>query len=137
MVSTSKQVDTMDIPAPLPAQRRRQHSAEFKARIIAACRQPGVSIAAIAHANDLNDNMIRKWLHKADTLLPVASPTTGHATIESLSPPVRLVPVRVAEPAATQERILLELRRPDWSLTIDWPESQAATCVSFLHGVLR
>ena len=33
---------------------RRRHRAEFKAAVIQACQQPGVSIAAIALANGLN-----------------------------------------------------------------------------------
>ena len=40
----------------VPAYRpRRRHSPEFKAQAIAACLQPGVSIAAIALANQLNE----------------------------------------------------------------------------------
>lgn len=31
--------------------RRRTHSSEFKAQVVASCRYPGVSIAAIAMAN--------------------------------------------------------------------------------------
>ena len=39
----------------LPGKRiRRRHSPEFKAQMIAACQQPGVSIAAVAQANGLN-----------------------------------------------------------------------------------
>lgn len=47
----------------LPAPRtRRRHSPEFKARVIEACLQPGVSIAAVALANQLNTNFVRKWV---------------------------------------------------------------------------
>ena len=42
--------------------RRRQHSAEFKAKVVAACRKPGVSIAAVALANRLNANLLRRWV---------------------------------------------------------------------------
>jgi len=41
---------------------RRQHSAEFKAKVVAACRKPGVSIAAVALANGLNANLLRRWV---------------------------------------------------------------------------
>jgi transposase len=40
--------------------RRRTHSAEFKAKVVSACRQPGVSIAAVALANGLNANLLRR-----------------------------------------------------------------------------
>ena len=41
---------------------RRIHSAEFKARILSECRQPGASVSAVAIANGLNTNVVRKWL---------------------------------------------------------------------------
>lgn len=41
---------------------RRTHSPEFKARVIAACRQPGASIAAVALAHGINANVVHKWL---------------------------------------------------------------------------
>jgi transposase-like protein len=38
--------------------KRRRHSAEFKAKVVAACRQPGVSMAAVALAHDpVNDGV--------------------------------------------------------------------------------
>jgi len=41
---------------------RRNHSPEFKAQVLAACRQPGASIAAVALAHGLNSNVVHKWL---------------------------------------------------------------------------
>ena len=41
---------------------RRRHSPEFRASVIQACLQPGVSMAAVALANGLNANMVRKWV---------------------------------------------------------------------------
>jgi transposase len=43
----------------------RRHSAEFKARVIELARQPGTSVAAVALANGLNANMLRRWIHEA------------------------------------------------------------------------
>jgi transposase len=42
--------------------RRRAHSVEFKAQVLAQCAQPGASIAAVALANGVNANLVRKWL---------------------------------------------------------------------------
>ena len=43
----------------LPARRsRRRHPAEFKRRIVQACQQGGISIAAVALANGLNANNV-------------------------------------------------------------------------------
>ncbi|MBV8618872.1 MAG: transposase [Curvibacter sp.] len=40
--------------------RRRIHSAEFKAHIVAACCKPGVSSASVAMANGINANLVRR-----------------------------------------------------------------------------
>jgi transposase len=51
------EVDTMQIKsAP-----RRRHDDELKARVLAACDEPGASVAAIARAYDLNANLVHKW----------------------------------------------------------------------------
>ena len=55
-------MDTLIQPAAAARRTRRRHSAEFKAQIAAACRQLGVSIAAVALANGLNANLVRRWL---------------------------------------------------------------------------
>ena len=46
----------------VPRRRRRQHSAEFKAKVVSACRKPGISMAAVALANKLNANLLRRWV---------------------------------------------------------------------------
>ena len=46
--------------------RRRRHSAEFKAAVIAECMRPGVSVAAVALGHSLNANMLRKWVIDAE-----------------------------------------------------------------------
>src|SRR5687768_13100361 len=41
---------------------RRQYRPEAKQAIVEQCRRPGVSIAAVALANGLNANVVRRWL---------------------------------------------------------------------------
>jgi len=48
------------IPVKTPVKRQRYPKA-FKARILAACEQPGVSVASVALANGLNANLVHKW----------------------------------------------------------------------------
>jgi transposase-like protein len=57
----------MDTSAPeLPGRRlRRQYSSEFRALVIEAASQPGVSVAAIALANGMNANLLRRWISMA------------------------------------------------------------------------
>lgn len=60
----TSQNGTQDVAA--AAKRRwRRHSPEFKARVIELARQPGASVAAVALANGLNANMLRRWIHEA------------------------------------------------------------------------
>lgn len=40
--------------------RRRRHTEEFKRQVIEACLEPGVSVAAIALANVLDANYLRR-----------------------------------------------------------------------------
>lgn len=42
----------------------RRHSDEFKARVIEMARQPNTSVAAVALANGLNANMLRRWVRE-------------------------------------------------------------------------
>lgn len=73
---------------------RRTHSAQFKAQVLSACRQPGTSISAVALAYGLNVNVVRKWLAgqgmKRCALAAQPSPTP--AALE-------FVPVSVSAPA--------------------------------------
>lgn len=57
-----------------PAKRGwRRHSEEFKARVIDLARQPGASTAAVALANGLNANMLRRWVREYEAALVVSS----------------------------------------------------------------
>jgi hypothetical protein len=45
--------------------RRRRHSDEFKAQVVAECARPGVSMAAIALHYGINANLLRRWVVQA------------------------------------------------------------------------
>jgi len=47
----------------LPAvkRQRRRHSSAFKAEVLAACTEPGASVAGVAQRYQLNANLIHKW----------------------------------------------------------------------------
>lgn len=53
----------------------RRLSAKFKASVIAQCLKPGVSIAAVALALDLNANMLRKWVMGDEHQLARSAPS--------------------------------------------------------------
>ncbi|MCZ8400551.1 transposase [Achromobacter xylosoxidans] len=37
----------------------------MKARIVAECRQPGISIAGVALSHGVNANLVHKWIRQA------------------------------------------------------------------------
>ncbi|MFM2058685.1 MAG: hypothetical protein RLY71_3070 [Pseudomonadota bacterium] len=76
-----------------PAKRGwRRHSPEFKSRVIELARRGGGSVAAVALANGLNANMLRRWVREAEL-------ANGHALAAEVAPPAempRFIPVMVA-----------------------------------------
>ena len=52
--------------------KRRRFTAEFKARIVEACQQPGASVAGIALEHALNANLVHKWIREARQSAPVS-----------------------------------------------------------------
>jgi transposase-like protein len=55
--------------------RRRSHSSEFKAQVVAACRHPGISIAAVAMATRV---LLAGQEAQAVELLGLLVPQPGH-----------------------------------------------------------
>lgn len=117
----------------LPARRtRRRHSPEFKAQVIAACLQPGVSIVAVAQANALNANFLRTWVkaHREERSMSLTANAAGESS--SVAVPT-LVPVAVQ----TTGDIQIEIRRQQTIFQIAWPASQAVACAHWLREVLK
>jgi transposase len=104
--------------------RRRTHSAQFKAKVVSACRQPGVSIAAVALANGLNANLLRRWVVTEEQTPPGTPTETAHAAPLPL-PSVEnrtFIPVQLERStAATSQEITIELRRGATVVKVDWP----------------
>lgn len=58
--------------------RRRYDDPASKARLVAACLEPGVSISGLALANGVNANVLRKWVKDArESGLPTVSPRSA------------------------------------------------------------
>jgi transposase len=111
------------------APRRRKHGPEFKAKVVAACRPLGVSIAAVAMANGVNANLARRWVAEAEQR------GVAHLTPATVAPafiPVRQQP---AEPVSPDIRI--DLRRGATTILVSWPCEAAAQCGSWMRELLR
>ena len=133
-------MDTNALAAPAP-RRNRRHAPEFKARVIAACLQPGVSIAAIALANGLNANFLRSWVkaHRDQQRSDIAIGVERDlGSVPAKRPPPSLVPVRVQAPSDEPSRTIeVEIRRQQTVVAIRWPASEATACGQWLRDLLR
>jgi len=104
--------------------RRRRHSAEFKAQVLAECAQPGASIAAVAMAHGINDNLVHKWrracamVHQAPAILPATE---------------AFIPIPLSAPA----ELRIELRSGAITANVVWPTSSAVECALWLREVFR
>ena len=114
--------------------RRRLHSPEFKAMVVAACRKPGVSIASVALDHRLNANLVRRWVVTAER------DGTANA-IEVAAPPCAMpafVPVTMDRSAtAASQEIVIELRRGATLIKLTWPLAAASACSDWLGDLLR
>jgi transposase-like protein len=117
--------------------RRRTHSAEFKAKVVAACREPGISIASVALAHGLNANLLRRWVVTAGPgLASNRSDADTTPVLESEKP--AFFPLQVERSAVTGGRdITVELRRGATVVKIAWPLAAAADCAAWLRDWLR
>ncbi|MFS8930537.1 IS66-like element accessory protein TnpA [Cupriavidus taiwanensis] len=117
-----------------PARRRRRHSAEFKAKAVQDCMQPGVSIAAVALHHRLNANLLRRWVAEQEEL-DAATEARELMTV----PQAEFIPLQIGEPTPTPSmpEIQIEVRRGAATISIRWPGSAAAECAEWLQGWLR
>jgi transposase len=119
--------------------RRRTHSAEFKAKVVAACRQPGVSIAAVALANGLNANLLRRWVvteEQAPRTEPIETVRAPPVRLEAENP--SFISLAVERPVVRSEPpISIELRRGATVVKVAWPLAAAADCAAWLRELLR
>jgi transposase len=131
----------MDAPIALSEgrRRRRKHSAEFKAHIVAACCKPGVSSASVAMANGINANLVRRWVHEAEM---EPSTTAGKVPVRRVAAPAPqalFVPLALPSSAAPAQvpDIRIELQRGATTVTVTWPASAAAECAAWMRELLR
>jgi len=132
-------MDTEELVVKLPATRKhRRHSEAFRKQIIEACLQPGVSISAIALANQLNTNMVRTWLKAYRELRGDPLLAQRPEPIPAEPAPV-MVPVQIRETAtdATDAAIRVSVGMADREVEVHWPMADSRTCIQWLREVLR
>jgi transposase-like protein len=124
-------VNTIGEEVPPERRRRRRYSAEFKAQVVAACRGPGVSLAAIALNHRLNANLLRRWIEQAEGNERVLVARSDVAVPSAAAP--AFVPLPLETRNVRPAEIRIEVRRADQSITVSWPTSEAAQCAAWLR----
>lgn len=116
---------------------RRRHGKELKARVLAACDEPGASVAAIAQAHGLNANLVHKWRRSiagAPQALTAARAASMAEPGSGVFVPLQLP--RQSAPMAPPD-IRIELRRGATSMSVSWPVEAATDCAAWMRELLR
>jgi transposase-like protein len=103
-----------------------RYSDEFKRQVAAACQEPGVSKAAIALANGLNANMLRRWAVESSQRndYQLAKLST-HLASDRANP--GFTPVQLTPPApVSQADIRIEHQHARGAIQIHWPKAPQA-----------
>jgi len=99
---------------------------------VAASRQAGASVSAVALANGLNANLLRRWIKEsaerggAGKQLPIAPARA----------PMTVVPVTI-EAREGGEEIRIDIRRDGLALQLAWPATRTAELGGLLKELLR
>ena len=108
---------------------RRRHSPQLKTQVLAACAQPGASVAAVALSHGLNANLVHKW--RRERTSPAMSATQAVAG-EFIALPAPQLPL-----PGTPPDIRIELRRGATAIAVHWPVAAAAECAAWLGRWLK
>ena len=127
-------MDTISNEVGAGRRRRREHSTEFKAQVVAACRTPGVSIAAVAMANGVNANLARRWVVDAERR---SGGQLAMAMVASGVAPTAFVPLGLPPAAPAPADIRIELRRGATAIHLSWPCAAASECAAWMRELLR
>ena len=128
---------------------RRRHSTQLKREVLAACGEPGTSIAAVALSFGLNANLVRQWrrgrgVKKCEDAATIET-VTANGTVAVTPGQQRFIALAMPEPtraSAPQAEpcgsdVRIEARRGDLQVTVSWPSSSASDCALWLRELLR
>lgn len=101
---------------------RRSYTDVFKAELVKACQQPGVSLAGLALQHGLNANLLQRWVREHD-----ATPTGTLMPFVPMSLPAS------AHPQSCQ----LQMQGNNIQVTLSVPVHQLEQCAGLLLRLLR
>lgn len=125
---------------------RRDYTAQFKSQIVLACKQPGVSIAAIAQAHDVNVNVLHRWVreherlgwHSAPGFMPIEVQEQEMVAVSSAGRGEGCVDAQRLQPPNREgsQYIAVVCRRGQTEVSIRWPVEAASQCAGWLKDWL-
>ena len=125
-----------EIQMPQTGRRRGRYSDDFKRQVVTTCLEPGVSTAAIALANGLNANMLRRWVLESSQGSKSQLTTIAKPPLTALANP-DFIPVKFAPPPSAQGTdIRIELQHARGAIQIHWPMAASSQCAQWLREVL-
>lgn len=116
--------------------RLRTYSEDLEAQVVAACLQPGVSIARVALANGLNANLLRRWVKESAEQKSQVDNSGADTDLGAPSPQPLAPVVSMPEVEPTGD-IKIEIHRSQAVFEITWPLSQTASWPQWLRNLLR
>lgn len=130
---------TPEIQMPQAGRRRGRYSDEFKRQVIAACLEPGISTAAVALANGLNANLVRRWV-VASSQRNDTGPSKTATTLAPVHPNPAFIPIKFESvppaSAIVQADIRIELQHGATTVHVHWPLQASSQCAQWLREVL-
>ena len=112
------------------APKRRLYCPEIKLQVVAACTQPGASIAGVALHHGINANIVHRWLREPTQCALVPAPQVSGFVAVTLNDPA---PTLASQPPD----IRVEVRRGASSVIVSWPLQGAGECTAWLREWLR
>lgn len=116
------------------SRKRQRHSPQFKQQVVAACAEPGASVAGVALAHGLNANMLRKWIREH---------STGNRALDTpgfvaLPMPAEKTRQPITDNAGVHtDSFCIEIPYQHQPIRIHWPVSQSDRCLALLRELLR
>lgn len=125
-----------DIPRYAVRRTKRTYSPDTKAALLAACRAPGASIAAVASTHGMNANVLHRWL-KAPPQSKVCPTVVSEEMAELGTPAFIAVPLPMQAVEPIGQTIRVEVRKGSLSMAVTWPMSAASEFACWSTAVLK
>lgn len=131
-----------DTPRYAARRTKRTYSAQTKAELLAVCRAPGASIAAVASAHAMNANVLHRWLRESSQSRSLVGSNSG-TSAAAVGLADQGVPSFIALPLLTKpaepvgQEIKVEVRKGGLVMSVTWPISAASEFACWSASILK